>query len=435
MVFKRWYRALLLGILMPTFLPIVAQDLIISTEPDNNHSMTIDEALRRVWLNSPSLMIASDEVGIKQSEEYQAGRLPNPVAAIQVEGANSIGSSKRNCNDREIFYTLSQLIELGGKRGFRKQEAAYLSSLAMWDMEIARLDLLNEVTKAFVDVAALQETIRFAEDQERIAHEILSTVHAKIEGGKEVQLKARKAEMAKAKATLALEKAKRDLELSKKKLAALWGSSSVDFFEVQFPLYELDSLPDLCLLIDEQAHHLNIWWNIQISAAEKAIDLEKAQRIPDVVVTAGYVQSQDSGGSGLLIGLQMPIPIFDRNSGNINRAKTLLAQAYDKQVENLLESKVELQEAYADLFTAHKEGLIFKESILLAAEETYNASHEGYQQGKYDYLELLDSQRTLFEEQENYISKLVEYHYKKADVNRLAYINNFKNWEFDRETP
>lgn len=381
--------------------------------------LNYEEALKRVWLNSPTLMIADDEVGVKQSEEYQAGRLPNPVASIQIDGANSFGSSKRHCRDRETFYSLSQLIELGGKRSARKDEAAFLSSLAMWDKEMLKLDVINELTKAMVDVAAAQETVILAKEQQRIANEIITTVNAKIQSGKEVVLKARKAEMAKAKATLLLNKSYRYLELSKKKLASLWGSVNVDFEEVSFPLFNLDPIPNVQCLVAKQQDNLSIQWNMQISAAEKAVTLEKAQRIPDVVVTAGYMQSNGSG-NGLVLGFQMPIPIFDHNSGNINRAKLLLCQIYERQRENLLESKIELEESYEDLLTAYNESLTFRNTILSTAKENYEASHDGYQHGKYDYLELLDSQRTLFEEQEDYINKLVEYHHKKADVDRLV---------------
>lgn len=384
-------------------------------------ALDLNEAIQRAWTYSPTIAIANSEIDIRQSEEYQVGLLPNPELSIEIENASSlIRHRKRGCDDRETTYSLSQLIELGGKRSARKQIAAFQSSLAAYEMEAVKLDICNDVTKAVVAVLAAQEYVKLAEEQQRIAHDIHSTTSAKVQGGKISSLQEKKADLARVTTTLALEKGRRALEIAKKKLAATWGGEQPDFSEVMYPLFEITPLIDLATLKAQQSNSVEMMkWDMQIATAERVVANEKAQRVPDVVLTAGYVDGDD-GGDGLLLGFSMPIPIFDRNQGNICRAKQQLNQLYEKKNESMLQLRIELEEVYDQLLSAYKEGMAYKENILSSARSAFEAAREEYKRGKNDYLELLDAQRMFFDVQEQYINTLVEYHHRKADVNRLV---------------
>lgn len=400
---------------------IFLASLLTSASILNAHVLDLDEAIRRSWVYSPTASIANSEVEIRKAEEYQVSLLPNPQFSVELDGADCCFKGGRgNNNDQEITYSLSQLIELGGKRSSRKRIALFQSSLAAYDAESVKLDLRNEVTKAFVDVMAAQEFVKLAEEQKRIAFEVHSTTSAKVEGGKISSLQETKANLARATAELALEKALRAFTLAKKKLAGLWGATDMDFSEVAFPLYEITPLDALEALLVDQSKNLEMTkWKLQIALAENIVANEKAQRIPDVIVTAGYYNCQGDD-DGLLLGLTLPIPIFDRNQGNICRAQQQLNQLYEMQNEDKIQLRLDLEEAYDELLTAYNQGLSFKNTILASAKTAFEAAVIEYNNGKNDYLELLDAQRTLFEIQEQYISTLVDYHHKKADVIRIV---------------
>ncbi len=385
-------------------------------------ALDLQEAIQRALTYSPTMAIANSEIDIMQCEECQASLLPNPELSVEIDGANSfIRSNKKNRNDdREISYSLSQLFELGGKRHARKQVAAFQTSLASYEMESVKLDIINDVTKAFVDVMAAQENIKLAEEQLRIAHEIFSTTSAKVQGGKISALQETKADLNRITASLVLEKAQRNFVLAKKKLASLWGSSCPDFTEVVYPFFEISPLEELATLLGQQSNNLEAMkWDLQIATAKKIIINEKTQRVPDVVVSAGYVSCEDDD-DGLLLAFSMPIPVFDRNQGNICSAKEQLNQLYEKKAEAMIQQKIDLEDTYNQLLTSYKQGLSFKKNILTSAKTAFDAAREEYKQGKNDYLELLDGQRTLFEVQQNYIDTLVDFHYQKADIKRLV---------------
>lgn len=388
--------------------------------------LELNEAIQRAYTYSPTVMVANSEIDIKQAEECQARLLPNPTLTVEIDGADSFISKRKNGNDnRDIIISLSQLIELGGKRFTRKQIAAFQSTLTIYESESVKLDVINAVTKAFIDVIAAQENLKLVTEQQRIAQEVFTTTSAKVQGGKVSSLQEKKANLQRISTSLALERAQREFELAKKKLAATWGNPCLDFTEVVFPLFELTCIPALDLLIAQQNQGLVVRiWDMEIAIAEQIIISEKAQRIPDVVVTAGYATYPHDDNS-FLFSFSLPIPVFDRNQGNICRAKHELQQLYQRQNESKIQLRIELEEAYNQLLTAYHQGLSFKENILAAAQAAFEAAKEEYTQGKNDYLELLDAQRTLFEVQQQYINTLVDFHYMQADVNRLVGLPKF----------
>jgi cobalt-zinc-cadmium efflux system outer membrane protein len=156
-----------------------------------------------------------------------------------------------------------------------------------------------------------------------------------------------------------------------------------------------------------------------MAIAKEMLDYEKAQRIPDLEVTAGYV-SNGGKNDTWTAGLAFPLPIFNFNQGHICKAEHLLHQAYDRKQQSAIDLQIALTAAFEDLRAAYGQGLSFKEHILRVAEEAFEGAQEGYRVGKQDHRDFLEAQRTLFETQAEYIETLVEYHKKKADVERLV---------------
>jgi cobalt-zinc-cadmium efflux system outer membrane protein len=76
-------------------------------------------------------------------------------------------------------------------------------------------------------------------------------------------------------------------------------------------------------------------------------------------------------------------------------------------------------EAYQTLATAYNEGMVLQATVLPAAQSAFEAATEGYRQGKFGFLDVLDAQRTLFETRGQYLDALATYHKAVADVEQL----------------
>jgi Outer membrane protein len=58
--------------------------------------------------------------------------------------------------------------------------------------------------------------------------------------------------------------------------------------------------------------------------------------------------------------------------------------------------------------------------LIPAAQKTFDAINEGYRFGKFGFLDVLDSQKTLFQIREQYLDALADYHIALTEVNRMT---------------
>jgi len=78
-----------------------------------------------------------------------------------------------------------------------------------------------------------------------------------------------------------------------------------------------------------------------------------------------------------------------------------------------------LGEAYQKVSSAFLSAQSLKDIVLPGANTAFNATQEGYREGKFSYLVVLDAQRALFEIKRQYLNALAEYHKAKANIERL----------------
>lgn len=137
-------------------------------------------------------------------------------------------------------------------------------------------------------------------------------------------------------------------------------------------------------------------------------------------VSLGFLQYEEDGTDALAFGIGFPLPIFDRNQGGITAAKYELAKAEMEMVSIQTAMSVELEEIYAGLVTAHKKATILREKVLPASEKAFNAASEGYKQGKFGYIDVLDAQRSLFDARAEVIDALTDYHESFVELEQLT---------------
>lgn len=387
-------------------------------------TLSFDDAVSKTLSLSPKLRIAESEINEKAGLQIQSSLYPNPVAAYSVE--NVFGNKNwQGWEAAESRYEIAQLVELGGKRGFRFQRARFQYYAAQAGFEVRQLSLLNRLFKLFTLVAASQETLALAIEQTTVAEEVYKTVAAKVEAGKVSLIQQNKAEIALSTAQISLEKAKAELAINKERLSILWKSSCPDFDKVLFPFYEIDQpIPiEQCLsdlrenpeLLQSQMEHL---------AAHQNVNLEKSQAVSDLTLTLGYKTLQDTGNKGLILGASIPIPIFNQNQGNVLKARAEALKIHDQYMELILVLENKLSISHRELARAYEEAERIKSTVLRAAVQSFELAKEGYQEGKFEYLDMLDSQKTLFEVRERYIQALLNYHQNRADI---EYLNSQEN--------
>ena len=315
---------------------------------------------------------------------------------------------------------MSQLIELGAKRLKRTRLAAIERDLAAWDYETKRIDVFTDVAKAFVQVLATREQLALSEELFGLAERVFQAISDRVEAGAASPVEATRAGVALSTSRIELERSRRALLAARRRLAATWGSSRPAFDAVEGDLFALSPIPDLGALEERIGRNPDLArWLAEMEQRSAVLELELANRIPDVTVSAGHRRLNETNDHALVLGLSVPIPIFNRNQGAILEARYGLAKAREEQRAAEILARDTLAAAYQSLSTSFVEAIVLRDEVMPGARSAFDAINEGYRQGKFGYLEVLDAQRTLFEARGQYLEALATYHASIADVERL----------------
>jgi cobalt-zinc-cadmium efflux system outer membrane protein len=377
------------------------------------------EALDLVLLHNPELRSFSWDIRIAAARKLQAGLWPNPELEIEVEDIGGTGE-RSGFDGAETTVVISQPIELGDKRAKRVHLADAHSRLAEWDYEAKRLEVYAQVSKSFSRVLAAQERVRLAETQVELAEKLSLAVAKRVEAGKDSPVEKTKAQIELSNSRIELTKASAELEVAKRQLASLWAADKPEFAKATGQLDDIvepgsyETLRELTLKHPSVAR-----WDDEVAAGKAASVLADAQRFPDISVVGGLKRFEEANENTVVLGLAIPLPVFDRNQAGRLEATYALAKARELVSQARSQTLARLAEAHGRLVDAGHQASILRGEILPNAEQVFNATLTGYEQGKFDYLTMLDSQRTLFDVRQRAVAALLEYHQARADVESL----------------
>ncbi|TAN42844.1 MAG: TolC family protein [Nitrospirae bacterium] len=393
--------------------------MVISPVAAETKELTLEQAITIAIEKHPELAAASFEVKAKGAKIVQSGVLQNPQLEF---GMDNFGGSRdrQGFVEAEFSWSVSQQVELGGKRTKRVRAASIDRDISRWDYEAKKLDVINETTKMFIDVVAAQEKLIVSEELYRLAEHSFNTASARVQAGKASPIDEVKASVELAKANLELERTKGSLIAARKRLAFALGDSGTPFSKADYQLKVGPS--DMSLEQIETLANKNpdvIKWDTEIAQREAALSLEKANRIPDPSISGG-IKRFNGKETALIFGMSVPLPFFNLNSGAVAEAENRLEKAKKEREAAHLKTKTLLADAYLALSGAMSEAAALKDKILPSLQRAYESVHEGYKYGKFGHLEFLDAQRTLFESKKQYIESLVSYSKAAADIERLT---------------
>jgi cobalt-zinc-cadmium efflux system outer membrane protein len=391
-----------------------------AAQPDElTGTITLREAVAHALLNNPKLKAFSLDIRAAEARKLQAGLLPNPEIKVQVEEFGGSGD-RAGFDSSETSIQIGQLIELADKRSKRTNFAALEKDLAELDFKSKRLDVMADVAGAFIDVLAAQEQLGLSKELVDLSEKTYSTVAERVNAGQDSPVEETKAKIALSNTRIEFEKTGRKLVSARHQLAAIWGSSNPAFEKVAGEFYELSPAPSLDELMGLISQNPDIArWPAEKERRRAALELEKAKATSDIKLGGGIQYFEEGSDSAFIMGLSIPFPLFDRNQGNIQEATYMLAKTEErrKAVENDL--RAALAEASTKLSSSFSEITITQNDVLPLAKSAFDATNQGYREGKFEYLVVLDAQRTFFEVRAKYIEALAGYHKARADVERL----------------
>ena len=222
------------------------------------------------------------------------------------------------------------------------------------------------------------------------------------------------------------------MKRAKNKLAAQWGDATNDGFFVEG---ELDWVPKVITLdkmgdfIQEHPQVVRSYFEDNLRAAR--ISLEKSKAYPDVSLNGGPRYLEEAKKWVWVVGFSAPLPVNDRNQGRIWESRENLDKL-EKERESLwVKLLTELNNSYSTAETVFSEIDVLKNSILPASKKAYDFSYRGYELARYNYLELIETERAYRTSKIRYLQALGEYHKALAIIQGLtgskATINGFES--------
>ena len=380
---------------------------------DDAKPIALKQALALVLRYNSELSAFSREVRATEAAKLQAETLPNPELSASFE---EVGKATRSTS-----LQLSQLIELGGKRAARIRAAGLGRDAANAEYEAKRLELLTRALQAFIDVLAGQRRLQLASQAVELAAQAADAVGKRVIAGKVSPVEETKAKLAAGAARIEAEQAARELASARKRLSAMWGNPAPRFTEALGDLELLVQIPAFEQLAQRARDNPELARAAaEVGRREALLDGERAKRIPDFTLGAGVKRIQESRENLPLFTLSMPIPLFDRNQGNMQEALHRLGKARDESASTVTRLQAELGQTYERLMAVEMEIKTLREELLPGAKSAFDAATKGYQLGKFGFLDALDAQRTLFQSNQQYVRALAEYHRTIADIERLV---------------
>ncbi|MEW6122715.1 MAG: TolC family protein [Pseudomonadota bacterium] len=390
-----------------------------SPRPSTHAPLTLAQALSAALSANPRLTVAERDIGMAGGRGLQAALLPNPVLSLEVDNAFGSGSySGLDLADQTL--QVSQLVELGGKREARIAAANAGVGVARWEREALRLQVLAETTAAFVNVLSAQRRQDILKDQLGAMERWAPLLRTRVEAGASSASEIARSRVATDLARIELDRARSSLLTARRELALLMGLKDARFGAVTGNLARLSAPPPLDRILKSAQENPQLTRFTALKAQRSAeLNGARAQAVPDVTLGVGYRHYNETADSGMVLSLSMPLPVFDRNQGNIVEAGEALrrAEAEEAVVRSALISQV--GRAYDGLKAAHDEVALLRASTLPEARTAFEGMEGGYSEGRYSLLELLDAQSSLAETQLRELDALVAYHTALATLEGL----------------
>jgi outer membrane protein, heavy metal efflux system len=380
--------------------------------------LILREALSLALLQNPELKAFAFEVRAREAAVLQAGLLPNPQLGAVVE--NFGNNALQGFDSTAITLQLSQLIELGGKRAARTEATQLAHDLAGWDYERERIKVLTETQRAYVEVLSAQGRTALSKQVMDLAEEVAAAVAKRVVAGKVSPVEETKARVATASVRIELTRAERELEAARKRLAATWGSTAPRFKRALGVLEAVLPIPTLEQLVERLRRNPELArWATELAERQAVIALEETRAIPDLTASFGVRRFYEPGDDALVVGISLPLPVFNRNQGAILEAQRRLTKAEEERRTAEVRVATALSSAYQTLASAYAEIAALKAQVLPGAQSAFEAASKGYRLGKFGLLDVLDAQRTLFGAKAQYLRALTDYHQSVAQVEGL----------------
>ena len=330
------------------------------------------------------------------SAQRQTGAL-RPALALEREVENFAGSGTNEGFDAaETTLALSSVIELGGKRQARMRYADARLNQVEWEQQAATLDTLGKLTEVYIEGLATQANLRLAEESLALSQSILKTVKVRSARGATAEAEVMRAQAALTRAEIRLAALQEQFERQKVLLARFWGETTPGFHSLSGSLFDFGPTQNF----DQLYTRVQSSPALQVLASEARIrdaevSLARASGRSDLSWRAGIKRFEETGDSAFTAGISIPLFSGKRSSGDVKAALANRNAVDYAQQDLLLVLHARLFEGWSLRKQSIAAANLTQNVAIPALEKALKLTNEGFDNGRYRYLDLIAAQEEL----------------------------------------
>lgn len=375
-------------------------------------TLTLEQALDLATTRSFALSAAQRELEALDGGVQQAGAYRNPELSASVEDTRSA--------TRTTTATLGFPLELGGKRAVRVSAAQRSRDLAQVELSNAKAQVRASVVAAYFAVLVAQERFKLATNSAELASGAAVAVSKRVAAGKVSPVDETRARVDQANTQLEVIEAQAELTTARHALASLWGDTEPQFASVAGDIAsvpERGAWPELLRQLEDAPALLSA--RTEVERRKALVDVERSKAIPDLTLSVGAKRDNELGRTQAIVGVSIPLPLFDRNQGSVHEASKRADRAQDDYQAARIRVVTELQAAATQLTVARTSLQSLQSTVLPAAQQAYEAASKGFDAGKFGFLDVIDAQRSLLQARTRYLSTLSTAYQAATAIDRL----------------
>lgn len=391
------------GELLPMSTPVAGQ----------NPPLSLADFEGIAFQSNPTLAAAADRLEAARGWQMQAGRYPNPIVGYHATEIGNRGSAGQQGG------FVSQRFITAGKLRLDQAIAGKEIDEAHFGFHAQEQRVLSDVRVRFYDTLVAQQRLDLAEQLGRIGDNLVRATETLLKGRLGTENDLLQAEIRAEDAHILLDNARNESVETWRRLTAVIGRPAMP---VSSLVGELDD--HLKPLEWDESYEMVLGGNPELNAARTRVDrasigIVRARKepIPDVDLSISVRHHNVTHDDVANVQVGFPIPIFDKNQGNIRRAEAEWMAANNEVRRIELDLQDRLAVAYRRYANARQQADRYRQRMIPKARKSLALVTSGYEQGQVKYLTLLTAQQTHLQVNLAYLDSLQEFRASAAVIN------------------
>lgn len=377
--------------------------------------LTLDQLEQLALTRNPTIPQAAALVQQQQGLRRQASLYPNPVAGYLRSDADKSGQSQTD----GVF--LSQEFVTAGKLRLARAQGGQEVVWRNWQLNAQQIRVLNDVRIRFHELLGARAAVRAAEELLHLAEEGVRTAEQLLKEKQGTRPDVLQAEIQLSLARTALQDAEYRQGGAVRQLANVVGVANLPPAAVTGSLEEdvpeLDWQTSLQQLLDSSP--LLKAQEAEIRSEQYALRLARAQAVPNVNVQVVAQRDHIMQYSNVTTLISMPLPLFNRNQGNIVNIEGILRQEQREYERLRLALSDQLAGSFRSYLTLRAQADRLRKEVLPRAKENLALTTQGYKLRRLDFPRVLTARQMYSQAKLGYIDTMTELHKVLVEIKGL----------------